>query len=49
MNTQARERYESLRSKVESWSKAYYEEDTPLVTDEEFDAAMHELLSLIHI
>lgn len=46
MNTQARERYESLRSKVESWSKAYYEEDTPLVTDEEFDAAMHELRSL---
>ena len=42
----ARERVESLRDELVRWSEAYYERDTQLVPDAEYDAAMAELREL---
>ena len=38
--------YNELCEKVKRWSAAYYEQDTPVVTDEEYDRAMHEIRDL---
>ena len=35
--------YNKLCEKVKRWSAAYYEQDAPAVTDEEYDRAMHEI------
>lgn len=35
--------YASLCAKAKAWSTAYYEQDAPEVTDEEYDAVMHEI------
>lgn len=35
--------YVSLCAKAKAWSAAYYEQDAPEVTDEEYDAVMHEI------
>ena len=35
--------YNELCEKVKRWSAAYYEQDAPAVTDEEYDRAMHEI------
>ena len=35
-----------LRKKIKEYADAYYNEDAPLVTDEEYDALMHELRRL---
>lgn len=35
--------YNELCEKVKRWSAAYYEQDAPVVTDEEYDRAMHEI------
>ena len=38
--------YNELCEKVKRWSAAYYEQDAPVVTDEEYDRAMHEIRDL---
>ena len=38
--------YNELCEKVKRWSAAYYEQDAPAVTDEEYDRAMHEIRDL---
>ena len=38
--------YNELCEKVKRWSAAYYEQDAPVVTDEEYDRAMHEIRGL---
>ena len=35
--------YADLCTKAKAWSAAYYEQDAPAVTDEEYDTAMHEI------
>lgn len=35
--------YASLCAKAKAWSAAYYEQDAPVVTDEEYDSVMHEI------
>ena len=35
--------YNELCENVKRWSAAYYEHDAPVVTDEEYDRAMHEI------
>lgn len=35
--------YASLCAKAKAWSTAYYEQDAPVVTDEEYDSVMHEI------
>ena len=35
--------YASLCAKAKAWSAAYYEQDAPAVTDEEYDTVMHEI------
>ena len=42
-NDSAKARYAELCTKVKAWSAAYYENDAPAVTDEEYDAVMHEI------
>lgn len=38
-----KEHYNNLCSKAKEWSAAYYEQDAPVVTDEEYDSVMHEI------
>jgi DNA ligase (NAD+) len=38
-----KEHYNNLCSKAKEWSAAYYEQDAPIVTDEEYDSVMHEI------
>lgn len=38
--------YNELCEKVKRWSAAYYEQDAPAVTDEEYDRAMHAIRDL---
>ena len=40
------ETYNNLCAKAKAWSAAYYEQDAPAVTDEEYDRAMHEIRDL---
>ena len=42
----ARERAEELRARLDEWSEAYYQRDTQLVADAEYDAALAELRDL---
>ena len=35
--------YADLCTKAKAWSTAYYEQDAPAVTDEEYDTVMHEI------
>lgn len=35
--------YADLCAKAKAWSAAYYEQDAPAVTDEEYDTVMHEI------
>lgn len=37
------ETYNNLCAKAKTWSAAYYEQDAPVVTDEEYDKVMHEI------
>ena len=37
------ETYNNLCAKAKAWSAAYYEQDAPVVTDEEYDKVMHEI------
>lgn len=37
------ETYNNLCAKAKAWSTAYYEQDAPVVTDEEYDKVMHEI------
>ena len=39
----SKEYYNSLCAKAKEWSAAYYEQDAPVVTDEEYDSVMHEI------
>ena len=41
-----KEKIESLRKKLNIWSKEYYEQDSPSVSDSEYDNAYKELLEL---
>lgn len=34
----SKEYYNSLCAKAKEWSAAYYEQDAPVVTDEEYDS-----------
>lgn len=36
----------NLCTKAKEWSAAYYEQDAPVVTDEEYDSVMHEMLNV---
>lgn len=36
-----KEYYNNLCTKAKEWSAAYYEQDAPVVTDEEYDSVMH--------
>ena len=38
-----KEHYNNLCTKAKEWSAAYYEQDAPVVTDEEYDSVMHEI------
>lgn len=38
-----KEHYNNLCTKAKKWSAAYYEQDAPVVTDEEYDSVMHEI------
>lgn len=38
--------YNELCEKIKRWSAAYYEQDAPVVTDEEYDKAMHKIRDL---
>ena len=38
-----KEYYNNLCTKAKEWSAAYYEQDAPVVTDEEYDSVMHEI------
>lgn len=38
--------YNELCENVKRWSAAYYEQDAPVVTDEEYDKAMHKIRDL---
>lgn len=38
--------YKELCSKAKTWSAAYYEQDAPAVTDEEYDTVMHQIRDL---
>ena len=38
-----KEYYNNLCTKAKEWSAAYYEQDAPAVTDEEYDSVMHEI------
>lgn len=38
-----KEHYNNLCTKAKEWSVAYYEQDAPVVTDEEYDSVMHEI------
>lgn len=44
--TQAKLRIEELSEKLHSYNQAYYMNDTSLVTDQEFDAVLQELIDL---
>ena len=37
------ETYNNLCAKAKAWSAAYYEQDAPVVTDEEYDKVMHKI------
>ena len=41
-----RERIEELSSKLNGWARAYYVDDEPLVSDQDYDASMRELIAL---
>jgi len=41
-----RKRIEELTEKLNTWARAYYVEDAPLVSDQDYDAAMKELIAL---
>lgn len=38
--------YKELCTKAKAWSTAYYEQDAPAVTDEEYDKVMHQIRDL---
>lgn len=42
----AKKRIEALIDRLNTWNLAYYDEDAPLVSDEEYDRAMVELIEL---
>ena len=44
--TEAKKRIEELRSKTEYYSKKYYDEDKPEISDFEYDMLMLELRNL---
>lgn len=43
LSISSKEYYNNLCAKAKAWSAAYYEQDAPEVTDEEYDAVMHEI------
>ncbi len=43
MNSNFIDTYNDLCAKAKAWSAAYYEQDAPVVTDEEYDRVMHEI------
>jgi len=40
------EKYSRLRNDIEKYNKAYYDEDSPLISDKEYDELISELKSL---
>jgi DNA ligase (NAD+) len=44
--SQIRERIEELSSQLNSWARAYHVNDEPVVSDQEYDACLRELISL---
>jgi DNA ligase (NAD+) len=44
--SQIREQIEHLCGKLNSWARAYYVEDAPVVSDQDYDAALRELAAL---
>lgn len=43
---EAKQRIEELRATLQTWAKAYYEDDNPITTDADYDKAYHELVEL---
>ena len=43
MNTEKEKRIEFLKKEIEKHNEAYYKNDSPLITDAEYDALKEEL------
>ena len=48
MNTEKEKRIEFLKKEIEKHNEAYYKNDSPLITDAEYDALKEELKKLLH-
>ena len=44
--TDIRNRYDKLKTLLEQYNDAYYNQDAPLVTDEEYDKLLHQIRDL---